>query len=131
MSQAFENVIKFIQKTNDKCIVLDKNGDIAYVVLSYDEYQKLIENVSGVQNLTEDELLDKINRDIAIWKSAQDDEDLDVWDEINGIKSLRKDDESAVEPSNLAENEENLEKKADESSAMKSAKGRYYFEPID
>ena len=34
-------------------------------------YEKLIFKQSEVKHLTEDEMLDKINRDIAVWQSSQ------------------------------------------------------------
>jgi len=49
-----------------------KQEDLVYVVMSLNEYEKMVIGHSEVRNLTEDELLDKINRDIAIWKSEQD-----------------------------------------------------------
>lgn len=49
-----------------------RHSEAVYMLMSLDEYEKLLIGKSEVRNLTEDELLDKINRDIAIWKSEQD-----------------------------------------------------------
>lgn len=66
------------KKTGDRLIVFDGlTANDAYVVMSLEEYEKLAIGKSEVRSLTEDELLDKINRDIAIWKSERSFEDLD------------------------------------------------------
>ena len=73
MSNQLQKVISLAKKTGDRLIVFDpQNNSDTYVVMPLDEYEKLVIGKSEVRSLTEDELLDKINRDIAIWKSEQD-----------------------------------------------------------
>ena len=73
MQNQLKKAISIAKKTGDRLIVYDlSKGDSAFVVMSLDEYEKLVTKKSEVRGLTEDELLDKINRDIAIWKSDQD-----------------------------------------------------------
>ncbi len=73
MQNQLKKAIDLARKTGDRLIVYDLNtGDSPFMVMSLDEYEKLVTQKSGVRGLTEDELLDKINRDIAIWKSEQD-----------------------------------------------------------
>jgi hypothetical protein len=65
-----QRAINLTKKTGDRLIVFDKaESESPYVVMSLDEYEKLVIGHSEVRGLTENELLDKINRDIAIWKS--------------------------------------------------------------
>ena len=66
-----QHVIDLIEKTGDKAVVLEK-GRPAYVVIRLKDYEELILGKSGVRGLTEDELLDKINREIAVWKNDQE-----------------------------------------------------------
>lgn len=66
-----QSVIELIEKTGDKAIVLEK-GKPAYVMMRLKDYEGLILGKAGVRGLTEEELLDKINREIAIWKSSQE-----------------------------------------------------------
>lgn len=74
MRNQIEKAINLAKKTGDRLIIFDSaKADSAYVVMSLEEYEKLILHKSEVRGLTEDELLDKINRDIAIWKSEQAD----------------------------------------------------------
>ena len=73
MQDQLQKAIKLAKKTGDRLIVFDpSNTNLAYVVMTLEEYERLVVKKSEVKDLTEDELLDKINRDIAIWKSEQD-----------------------------------------------------------
>lgn len=68
-----QKAINLAKKTGDKLIVFDSSKpENVFVVLSLKDYENLVLGKSEVRGLTEDELLDKINRDIAIWKSEQD-----------------------------------------------------------
>lgn len=72
MSDRLQRLIQLINKTGDKLIVFDSyQSDNCYVISSLKDYERLIKDTGGVKGLTEDELIDKINRDIAVWKSDQ------------------------------------------------------------
>lgn len=72
MENQLEKAIRIAKKTGDRLIVFDNiKKDSAYVVMSLDEYEKIALKNSNVRGLTENELLDKINRDIAVWKNEQ------------------------------------------------------------
>lgn len=72
MPNKLQKAINLAQKTGDRIIVYDYNNpDNTYVIMSIDEYERLALGKNEVRNLTEDELLDKINRDIAVWKNEQ------------------------------------------------------------
>ncbi len=72
MQNQLQKAINLAKKTGDRLIVYDmSNGEDAYVVMGIDEYEKLVTGSVAVKDLTEDELLDKINRDIAVWKNEQ------------------------------------------------------------
>ncbi len=77
MQSKLQKAINLVKKTGDRIIVFDSaKTSNPYVVMDLNEYEKLIIGRSEVRGLTEDELLDKINRDIAIWKSEQEIENL-------------------------------------------------------
>lgn len=74
MIDQLQRAINLVKKTGDKLLIFDRtagNNEI-FAVMSLDDYENLALNRSEVRGLTEEELLDKINRDIAIWKSEQD-----------------------------------------------------------
>jgi hypothetical protein len=73
MLSQLEKAINLARKTGDRLIIFDNiRSDNGYVVMGWKDYENLILGRSEVRGLTEDELLDKINRDIAIWKSEQE-----------------------------------------------------------
>lgn len=79
LQNQLQKAIDLAKKTGDRLIVFDNAGSQdPYVVMGLDEYEKLTVGHSEVRNLTEDELLDKINRDIAIWKTDKNYDDFPV-----------------------------------------------------
>ena len=76
--EGLQKVVNLIKKTGDKAIILDQNGEPNYVIMTLNDYEQLILGKSEVRGLTEPELLDKINRDIAIWKEDQGVDDLGI-----------------------------------------------------
>lgn len=73
MQNQLQKAINLSKKTGDRIIVFDsQKPDNVFIVMSLNDYENLALGRSEVRGLTENELLDKINRDIAIWKSDQD-----------------------------------------------------------
>ena len=76
MQDQLSKAINLAKKTGDRLIVFDSaKPDSVFVVMSLKDYENLVLGKSEVRGLTEDKLLDKINRDIAIWKSDHDSEE--------------------------------------------------------
>lgn len=74
MSDRLERFMNLIAKTGDKVVVYDRHDpDNSFVITSLNDYERLIKEAQGVKGLTEDELIDKINCDIALWKSGRED----------------------------------------------------------
>lgn len=62
-----------------------KDGDQLFVVMTVREFKKFRQE--GIEGLTKQELIDKINNDIASWKFIQEDKQADLIDleEIGAI----------------------------------------------
>ncbi len=72
-----QRAINLTKKNGDRLVVFDKaDSEEPFVVMSLDDYEKLVIGHNEVRGLTENELLDKINRDIAIWKSDSVNDDI-------------------------------------------------------
>ncbi|HZJ41078.1 MAG TPA: hypothetical protein VFD16_02340 [Candidatus Saccharimonadales bacterium] len=91
MSEQFKKIIELIKQTGDKVIVFDAaSPDSAYVVMDFDSYsqangQKVLVDKAPesqktpnftaektkAENLTEEDLTDKINREISMWKNQE------------------------------------------------------------
>lgn len=117
-----EKVLDLAAKTGDKVIVLSDNHD-PYVLMSVKEYEALLHGPSSVKGLSEDQLLDKINRDIAIWKASQDDLN-DYSLEDFRVETLRKDSKDNTKPE-VTGTEDVIDKQGLEED------NKYYIEPID
>jgi hypothetical protein len=105
-----DKIINLIKKTGDKCIIIDQKSEDALVILTFEEYEKL--KLSGGKPdeklLTENEWLDKINRDIAlkISEEKQLEADRDISDE-EGIPKIPREE------------------------GKEEGEERFYFEPIE
>ena len=76
MQQAsLDQIIKLINRTGDRIVVIDKNAASTFVVMGIRDYERLVLTRDKVKDLTENELLNKINRDVAIWKASQEEEE--------------------------------------------------------
>lgn len=73
MQNHLQKAIDLAKISGDKVIVFDSpESDHGYVVMNIEEYEKIIKKTPVNRSLTEQELIDNINRDIAVWKSEQD-----------------------------------------------------------
>jgi len=130
-----DKVLDLAAKTGDKVIVLSDHHD-PYVVMTVKEYEALLHGPSSVKGLSEDELLSKINRDIAVWKASQDDlgdyslEDfkVDTLRKAEGPEQSRRDENPSADGEKKSKNIDN-QITVDKSAV--SEEDRYYIEPVD
>ncbi len=99
MSDQFKKIIELIKKTGDKVIVFDAaNPDSSYVVMDFNSY---VNNASEPEkkpvitakkeeseNLTEEDLTDKINREISNWKNQENAPVLSEEDKVKKTWSI-------------------------------------------
>ncbi len=126
MANPIEKIIEIIEKTGDNCIVLNQDGSPAYVVLRFGDYDRLISgnsDINGLKGLTEDQLIEKINRDVANWRASQQEADnMANWQSLGEIikkevKKVKKEPELDYFSLNRAKSEPKDE--------------NYEFEPIE
>lgn len=67
-------VIKLVRRTGDKAVIMDNESDSVMMLMDLDAYEKILENSGRVETLTEEELMDRINRDVAVWRAYNDKE---------------------------------------------------------
>lgn len=79
MLSQIEKALNLAKKTGDRLIVFDSlKTDHALVILGLDEYEKLALKGEDKSYLTEDDLLDTINRNIAAWKNDSNSDNSDM-----------------------------------------------------
>ncbi|MBI4090602.1 MAG: hypothetical protein HY422_01110 [Candidatus Komeilibacteria bacterium] len=71
-----EEVLKLAAETGDRCIVMSEHRD-PFVIMGLPQYRELLKTAAGkehIASMTESELLDKINQDIAEWRESRQEE---------------------------------------------------------
>jgi len=71
MEHSWKRIVDLIKRTGERCLVLNEADSEVYAIMRLDDYEKLTIKKNEVIDLTEDELLDRINSDIALWQSNQ------------------------------------------------------------
>lgn len=76
MFNEFDKIFDLIKKTGDRFIISENNQN--YVIMSLEQYEKLIKEhnnaIEKVQGLTEDEMIERINQEIAAWRASQEEQ---------------------------------------------------------
>ena len=68
--------------------IIVENGNPKYIVMNFDEYRAAVLDRKQVQNLTEEELIERINSDISLWREKQTADDDAVLDEIEDLEDI-------------------------------------------
>lgn len=68
--------------------IIVEDGKPKYIVMNFDEYRNAVLDRKAVQTLTEEELIEKINADIALWREGQKNEDDITLDEIEELEDI-------------------------------------------
>ncbi|HCC31506.1 MAG TPA: hypothetical protein DEQ03_15875 [Marinilabiliales bacterium] len=79
---SLDRLINLAKRTGDRLIVHDPIGGNDIVIMNVDEYEMLLADEQGARDLTGWQLLNQINRDIAIWranKEAEENYDSELW----------------------------------------------------
>lgn len=85
LSDQLKKVLQLIKKTGDRVIIFDSNfPEDSFVVMGLDRYTNMIEGKepelapksSPTNDLTGEDLTDKINREISTWKNQKNNEEL-------------------------------------------------------
>jgi len=103
MRDKWTQIFSLVKKTGDKVIVFNEKEADSMVVMSLAQYEQMLGRSERVKGLTEEEMLDRINHDIARWQSTQE--------------------EIEFSPGTLDKNDVQGEKSEEEE--------RYYVEPIE
>lgn len=85
MEKAWSKILQLVKETGDRLVVTDPDGENVFVVMTVEDYQNLrgikadaaqpAQSAAAVKALTEEQLLNRINREIDDWKSVQEAQD--------------------------------------------------------
>jgi len=90
----FKKILELIRKTGDKYLVEDEQGNL-FITMNLSDYEHLVLKNLDIKCLSEEEFLNKINKDIALWKAGQED---DKVAEIIEEEEKNKEDHYYFEP---------------------------------
>lgn len=83
MGDQLKKALEVAKRTGDRVIIVDSSDpqNKASVIMNIDEYEKMLsykENYrEDIKGLTEEQLIDKINSDIALWKEEEQEEEME------------------------------------------------------
>jgi prevent-host-death family protein len=80
-SKEFSEILELSKKSGGKYIIVEE-GKPSYVLMDVKEYKKMASNEGNIaiEDMSKEELIEKINRDIAIWHSSKDEEEKGIDD---------------------------------------------------
>lgn len=143
MSKEIKKVISLAKRTGDRIVVFDpEEGGENFVIMSLEEYESLL-NQSGklsgdntneeeIRDLTESELIDRINRNIAVWKNENKDKELDSYKIIETVLQSESREKEEVESKEEDKyQEDNLYYYNEEDQDENTAKNRSWEIPLD
>jgi hypothetical protein len=84
LSQKLKNLIR---KSGGKYILIE-NDNPEFVVMSWNDYEKNAPASKEIRLLTEEELIDKINTDIAMWRENREDSREELVNEIEKLEDI-------------------------------------------
>lgn len=67
-------ILDLIKKTGDKMVVTDRDGEESFVIMPLFEYEEIVDSEKPFGRMSEKELLDSVERDIAVWRAEHGDE---------------------------------------------------------
>lgn len=123
-------IVELAKKSGDRIIVTDPSGNDAFVLMNLDQYERLLGQQGSVSELTQGELVSKINQDIATWRAHQEDQGAAGWESVETILSNMRNSDGLT----LAEDPEATDENANFSlnkDKNEEAEDTYYFEPIE
>lgn len=61
---------------------MDNESDAVMMLMDLGAYENMLDRSSGIEKLSEEELLEKINRDVAVWRAYNNKEKVELYDEV-------------------------------------------------
>jgi len=96
-----DRIMRLVRRTRDRFVVLDKDTDEAFVLMNLSEYEQLLNGTDPIESLPEEEMLQKINNDIARWREQNQkfkDEETDEELEYKNTEKIAEISENNEEP---------------------------------
>lgn len=63
-----DRIIKLVRRTGDRFVIMDKETEETMVLMNLNEYESLLNDTSCLEDLEEEDMLNKLNHDISRWQ---------------------------------------------------------------
>lgn len=67
-SSQLSRILNLVRRTGDKFVILDQETDEAFSVMRLSDYERLLDGTSPVRDLSEEEIWEKVDRDLNEWR---------------------------------------------------------------
>ena len=86
-SKELSDILNLLDSSGGKYVVVE-DGKPKYAIMDMEEYKKMAINQDSLSSLSKDDLIKKINKDIALWHETQNEESveenlIDARDNLN------------------------------------------------
>ena len=74
MNANLDKVLNLVKKTNDRVVVVpvpSTRDDEPYVVVPFNQYENILKDEVDYKSMTEEEMLNRINKEMSLWKQSQ------------------------------------------------------------
>jgi len=91
-SKDFSEILELSKKSGGKYVIVEE-GKPSCILMDIKEYKKMASNQGNVDitDMSKEELIEKINKDIALWHSGQNEDEKNVDDHFLSGDSAEKD----------------------------------------
>ncbi len=86
-----DRIIRLVRRTGDRFVIMDKETDQTMVLMNLDEYESLLNDTSSLEDLEEEDMLNKLNHDISRWQVQKERQPLptvQVEENLSEVQSM-------------------------------------------
>ncbi len=76
-----DRIIKLVRRTGDRFVIMDKETEETMVLMNLNEYENLLNDTSSLEDLEEEDMLNKLNHDISRWQTQKNRQPIPDWEE--------------------------------------------------
>ena len=76
-----DRIIRLVRRTGSSFVIMDKETDQTMVLMNLDEYENLLNDTSSIEDLGEEDMLNKLNHDISRWQVQKERQPISTWEE--------------------------------------------------
>lgn len=100
-----DRIIKLVRRTGDRFVIMDKDTEETMVLMNLDEYENLLNDTSSLEELEEEDMLNRLNHDISRWRAQKGEPEPAHWCEPEEKKTFAHEVISEIEDNELEDDD--------------------------